>query len=209
LAAWLTLWTFIDWRKRQRFFWGLSLTGATLVLGGELVLPGWIGKFRAGITAYQTYTHAESVIQTLTAPTVGAIINWVVLLLIAVICWRTRKVAATSDTFVSVSALVLATTVVVVPSLSIYNHILLFPAIFVIAGNWTALWSTNVLNRLVALIMGCSLAWPWLTSAALLGATLFVPLGTLQKAWSVPLFSSLAIPVSVLALFGLHVRRAL
>jgi hypothetical protein len=209
LAAWLTLWTLHDWKKRQRFLWGFCVTGAALALGAELVLPGWISEFRDAITAYQQYTHAQSVVQTLTSPTIGAIINWLILVGIALICWRARRIEAKTDAFVAVSSLVLAATVVVVPALSIYNHILLFPSVFLLLRNWDLLWNANPLTRGVGLVAVSSVLWPWVTCLALLAATSFVPLGTIQRAWAVPLFSSLAIPVSVLALFGLYIRRAL
>ena len=208
LAAWLTVWALNDWKKRQRFLWGFALTGGALVVGAEMVLPGWIGQFRAAIAAYQGYTHARSVVQTLTTPTVGAIINWSILLGVAVVCWKAKKVAAESAYFAAVSSLVLATTVVVIPALALYNHVLLLPAVFILLRNWKILWKANILTRAASLIATVCMLWPWLSSLALLAATLFVPLETLQKAWAVPLFSSLAVPLSVLGLFGLYIRRA-
>ena len=186
LAARLTLWTLHDWKKRQRFLWGFCVTGAALALGAELVLPGWISEFRDAITAYQQYTHAQSVVQTLTSPTIGAIINWLILVGIALICWRARRIEAKTDAFVAVSSLVLAATVVVVPALSIYNHILLFPSVFLLLRNWDLLWNANPLTRGVGLVAVSSVLWPWVTCLALLAATSFVPFGNDSKSMGCP-----------------------
>ncbi len=66
--------------------------------------------------------------------------------------------------FSTMFALVLAVTLVIVPSFAPYNQVLLLPAVFLIAASWKELWGRNRLTR-----MACGLAvlvvfWPWLAS---------------------------------------------
>jgi hypothetical protein len=57
-AAWFLLWSLADWRRRQKFVWGFSFCLLALVLGGELLLSGWISSFYNAVVAYRRYTAA-------------------------------------------------------------------------------------------------------------------------------------------------------
>jgi Glycosyltransferase family 87 len=209
LGAWLCLWSLSDWRKRQNFFWGFSITGILLATAGELVLHNWIGRFRLAVDAYRQYTGTQSIFEKLTSPTLGTLINYAVLLVVAVVCWRARKVSDNSTQFVLVSSLVLAATIVTVSTIAPYNQIFLLPAALILIKNWKELWNANHFIRAACWIGAAFLVWPWLSSFALLSASMFVPPALIQKAWWVPMASSLAIPPSVLGLYGLYMRRAL
>jgi hypothetical protein len=51
-------------------------------------------------------------------------------------------------------------------------------------------------------IAAFAVAWPWITSAMLDVALLIYSPARVQSAWSVPLFSSLVIPLAVLGAMG-------
>jgi hypothetical protein len=54
--------------------------------------------------------------------------------------------------------------------------------------------------RLILMICGLLFFWPWLASAALTIASLFLPAESVQTAWAVPLWTILAIPPTVVVL---------
>ena len=45
---------------------------------------------------------------------------------------------------------------------------------------------------------GLMLVWPWLAAFGLCVASLFLPAESVQKAWALPLYTNVAIPVAVL-----------
>ena len=207
IAGWLSFWALSDWKERKGLVWGLGITATALIAGGEIVLPGWIGRFREAIVAYRQYTATQSVFERLTSPTIGTIINLFVLLALALVCWRMRKASLESAQFAITSSLVLAATVVIVSSVAPYNQILLLPAVLILLKNWSTLWSSSPLTRVASVIGSAFILWPWLSTLALLLASPLVPSETLQKAWAAPLYTSLAIPPCIVGLFALYLRN--
>jgi hypothetical protein len=201
VAGWLVLWALSDWRRRQIFFWSFGLTSAIFIAASEYVLPGWLGQFRDAVAAYREYTGgAGSLLDVLATPALGKIIAGAAVIAVAVKGWQLRFASHDSVAFSTMLALILAVTLVIVPSFAPYNQILLLPAVFLIAVSWEELWSRNRLTR-----MACGLAvlivfWPWLASSGLMLASLFLAASSIQKAWAVPLYTSLGIPLVVLGL---------
>jgi Glycosyltransferase family 87 len=206
LAAWLTIWTLADWRRRQSWLWGFLLTGALLAGAGEYVLPGWLGEFVNGLAAYNRYTGGHSLLDVLTPRGGGVLLSVLFLLSTALVCWRLRRALADSPSFRLAIALVLAVTVVVAPMVAPYNQILLLPAIFLILRSWRALWQKGPLIRAGCIFGALIVCWPWLASLALALGSLMLPASSVQRAWAVPLWSSLGIPLVVLGLLALAVR---
>ncbi len=207
VAAWLSLWALSDWKKRRGFLWGLGSTAAALCVAAEIVLPGWIGKFRVAIAAYRQYTGTQSVFERLTTSALGTIINLLILMAVAVVCWRMRKAGPGSVQFGLASSLVLASTVVIVSSVAPYNQILLLPAVLILVRNWRSLWSSNPFTRLASVVGSAFIFWPWFATLALLVSSPFLSAEALQKGWPVPLYPSLAIPACILGLFALYLRN--
>jgi hypothetical protein len=197
LAAWLTLWSLSGWRNRKRWFYGFVLTMTLLVAGGEWILPGWITKFRAAIDAYRQYTQAHSILYVCLGH-VGARVATVILLVgLAVWCWRARSEASDSEAFHWTTALVLAITLLVIPMFALYNFALLLPALMLLIEHSAELWLRSRTSRALMAILAILLAWPWLASLGLSAARLALPLETLHDFWSLPLYTSLMIPVAV------------
>jgi hypothetical protein len=201
LAAWLLLWTFSDWRRRQNLMWGFVSTMGGLFAGAEYILPGWIGRFREAITAYRQYNDgAGSVLDVLITPEWGRVLAGLIVLALAVTGWKVRRAPTDSPVFNVMLGLVLATTVVIVPKAAPYNQILLLPASLIVARHWQTLWQKNLISRLLLLVCGLLIFWPWLAATALTIASLALPPDIVQKAWAWPVWTSLAIPVAVLVL---------
>jgi hypothetical protein len=202
VAGWLVLWALSDWRRRQIFFWSFALTVAVFLLASEYVLPGWIGQFRDAVAAYRQYTGgAGSLLDVLATPILGKILTAAAVIAVAVTGWRVRRAAHDSVAFSTMFSLVLVVTLVIVPSFAPYNQVLLLPAVFLIATSWKELWGRNRLTRLAGGLAVLIVFWPWLASCGLMAASLFLPARSVQRAWTLPLYTSLGIPLVVLGLF--------
>ncbi len=210
MAAWLALWAVSDWRQRRSFVWSFGVTMAILFSASEYVLPGWIGRFREAVSAYREYTQgASSLLEVLTTPAIGKIMVAATVVIVAAVGWQVRRAAHDSVAFSAMLALVLATTVVIVPSFAPYNQVLLLPAVFLIATSWRDLWSRNWLTRVACAVGALVVFWPWLASCGLLLASLILPAESVQRAWSAPLRNSLLLPVVVLGLLVLCAKDRL
>ncbi len=204
-AGWLLLWSVTRWRERRGFTWGFLLTSALLIGGGIYLLPGWIGQFLTGLAAYNRYTGGRSLLDELTTPQMGPILTVLILLSAVVVCWRQRRMPASSAEFNFCLALALVVTVVAAPMIAPYNHLLLFPAVVLIVRSGNVFWRRGRMNQV--LFSGAALIffWSWLAGFAITMASAFVPAATVQRAWAVPLWSSLGVPLVVLALLALAI----
>ena len=203
LAAWLLLWAVSDWRAREGFVWGFAGTLAVLIAGGEAVLPGWIGRFREAVIAYRRYNNgAGSSLDLLFTPALGKALALIVVVGLAVVCWRVRRVSNHDAEFGWMMALMLAATITIAPKEAPYNQVLLIAPILLILRQMRRLWSQSFLSRATILIAAILVLWPWLAALGISLASLFYPSGKLQHAWALPLYTSVAIPLAVFALMA-------
>jgi len=203
LAGWLLLWVSGDWPKRKRL--ALAFTGvmAIEVAAAEVALPGWIGEFRHVLSAYRQYNDgAFSVLQVLLSPLWGNVLAVLVLVATARLCFKQRCVAAGSTAFHWTTALVLAVTLLVVPKTSPYNHILLLPAVLLVARDRRMVWEMAPAARFTLVASAVVLFWPWLAALGLTVVSLFSPTA-LEKVWLAPLYTTVTIPVAVCLLLAI------
>ena len=200
-ALWLLIWVTGDWRERRRLLWSFAASIVVLVVGGEILLPGWIGKFRAASAAYYQYTGGgQSVLDVLLTPLWGKILAAILVLVSIFLLWRIRQAAETTLDFQWSLSLVLATTLLVIPMFAPYNQVLLLPVAMLAVRQVRRLWDGHRMNRVLLVIAAASLLWPWLAAAGLCVALFFLPGSTVQEAWAFPLLTNFAIPVTLLAL---------
>ena len=210
VAGWLLLWAVSDWRRRQQFVWSFALTTAIFLAASEYVLPGWIKEFRDAVAAYRQYTGgAGSLLDVLATPVLGKLLAAAAVLAVVIMGWKARRASHDSEAFSVMLALVLAVTLLIVPSFAPYNQVLLLPAVFLIANSWKDLWSRGGLTRIACGLGLLVVGWPWLASCGLMLASRFVSPSSLQRAWTVPLYTSLGIPLVVLGLLSLCARDRL
>lgn len=200
-AAWLCLWTLARWRQRRGFVWGFGLTLAALTIGGEFLLPGWIGEFRRASYDYLRYTGGgRSVLDVEFTPFFGRLIS---LLLIGVFlywAWRLRGAAAGSLSFGWMLALTMATTLAIIPMFTPYNQVLLIPVLMVLVRAAASSWRQGPFTRFLMVLTGFSIAWPWIAAAGLTLAMLFLPAAVVQRASMAPILTNFLIPTVTLIL---------
>jgi hypothetical protein len=202
-VAWLLLWTLSKWKERRNFLWGFLLTGGLLAAGGACLQSDWLSRFVEGLAAYNRYTGGRSLLDELATSRGGALLTVLFLLGAAMVGWRSRRALAGSREFNLTLAFVLAVTLVVAPMVAPYNQVLLLPAIFLITRSWQSLYQRSSLTRLLCGAAALILFWPWLAALALALASAILPAASVQRAWAVPLWSSLEIPLTVLGLLAL------
>jgi hypothetical protein len=201
---WLVLWAITDWRKRWRFVGSLGATMAGLFAASEYILPGWMARFREAVGAYRQYTGgAGSLLEVLTTPMLGKVIAVAAVMAAAAVGWRFRRVTHDSAAFSTILALILAVTLAIVPTFAPYNQILLLPGVFLIANSWKSLWNRNRPTRAACVVGLLVFFWPWVAACGMTLVWLFLSARALEPAWTVPLYTSVAMPLVVLGLLSL------
>jgi hypothetical protein len=200
LAAWLILWSVSEWRRRKAFVFGFSATLGILFAAGECVLPGWPTQFFHAVAAYRQYTHGASLLDYFTNARWGSILTAVVLSGTAIACGRQRHESEQSPRFVLVFALVLAVTLLIIPTVSTYNQVLLLPAVLILIRHARDLYRQSPLTRMVWILAVSAIFWPWIAALGLTIASFILLAARVQQAWALPFYTSIAIPFAVLGL---------
>jgi hypothetical protein len=202
--CWLAIWTMADWRRRYRWAASFLITMAIQCAASEWYLPHWIPRFWRAIHEYQRYTGATSIMDNL----IGAPWSWALELLafaaMAGVCWRERRQEANSGAFAFTFSLMLAATVVIVPTSANYNQVLLIPALLVLVEEGRTIWERSVANRVLFTITAGLIFWPWISSTALAGLSFILPRETVERAWALPFWTVLQIPMGVTGLMLVH-----
>jgi hypothetical protein len=200
LLLWLAVWTFADWRARYRLMLSFVVTMIILVAASELLLPHWIPRFWEAIHEYRRYTGAASVLDKMTSPSVSLVVALLGGAMIGRICWKERKQPANTESFVGLLCLVLSVTVLIAPNSVLYNQILLLPSVLLFARDWRTIRERGVIGSLAMGVVAVAAVWPWISSIPLAVASFMLRPETVQKFWTVPLWTVWLIPVSVSAL---------
>jgi hypothetical protein len=193
-----------DWRRRYRWAASFLITMAILCAASEWYLPHWIPRFWRAIHEYQRYTGATSVMDNLIGPPWSWAIELLVFAAMAGVCWRERRQAANSSAFAFTFSLMLAATVVVVPTSANYNQVLLIPALLVLVTEGRTIWQRSIANRVLFTMTACLIFWPWLSSTALAVLSFIMPRETVEQAWTLPFWTVLQVPMGVTGLMLIH-----
>jgi hypothetical protein len=210
-VAWLLVWAVSDWRARRRLVFGFGVVMALLLGGAEGVLPGWGRMFAEAVGEYHRYTQNQSVLEVL-VPWLdsGKLLAIVAVLACAFVLWKLRDRAADTAEFGAAAGLVMSLTVLVVPMYAPYNQVLLLPAILVLIRDRARFLPRSRYWRLSYLVGALLVGWQW---AASLNLSAFYLAGARSWAlahWTLPFFSTFALPVWIFALnfFVLKTSRA-
>lgn len=145
LVLWFLLWGASCWHTRKSLLLSFGATFFILLAGAEKALPHWFLYWRESLPAYLAYTGSQPGIERLLGHFVGRIASFAVILLVAAIAWRYRRDSPSSPGFPLALCLVLAATLVIMPtwSLASYNEVLLLPALLWLAGAFEDLTSSS------------------------------------------------------------------
>jgi hypothetical protein len=198
-AGWLVVWAVGDWRSRQRLVWSFLVTLGGLIIAGEILLSGWIGRFRGAAAAYLKYAGSSSLLDMALTPVWGRVAAGLVIVVVTYMCWSWRRAMEKSELFRWNMAIVLSTILVVIPKFSPYNQLLLIPALLLLAAGASRLWKASVVSRLCVALVASVILLPWLSALALDISLLFLPQAVVERGWALPLWTSWVIPFPLLA----------
>lgn len=205
LAGWLLLWSSGAWRSRARFAASFLVSFAALILGGEYLLPAWITKFRESSKAYLDYAAGGSLLEDMLAPRAGIAVAYLIAIALALLCWRRRHWSAEDPRFRETVCLVLAVTVIVIPMFPPHYQLLLLPGALLLLRYRHQLWLEGMVGRVLLLLAAFCLFWQWVSAAVLVPASL---LGiNVEKAWHLPLWTTVLLPIPLAACLLLATRR--
>jgi hypothetical protein len=206
LIPWLALWTASDWRRRRFLAWGFLGTMFLLIVASEWLLPGWIGDFVGVARAYSHYTYGHSIFDVWFMPSFGPLASALLLAIVLGLCWAHRREPANSTRFLLDISLVLAATVVVIPTLAPHAQLLLLPGFLCLLHHQAFPQTSSSWIRIFRGAVWILFAWPWVSAFILLLAGLRYPTTALVCSWEVPLYSSAVLPVAVFLVLAILVR---
>lgn len=210
LAAWLLFWTLGNWRRRQSFAWSFVISFIVLIGASQALLPGWVARFRNAAHAYWQYTGGGKSVLDLVLPSVASkALSAILLVTLFLWLWRARHSPPETPHFRWSLALVCSVTLVVIPTYAPYNQLLLLPSLIAVWEEIPAMARKGVVARLLLVLAGFALLWPWFSALALCVARLFLAAQVVQQAWAIPLYTSLHIPLAVVAVAWLGTATAL
>ena len=213
VVLWFLLWSVSGWKQRQRLFWSFVVTMAAFLVASEVMLPGWISQFLKAVREYPTYGTDPSILRVLLPQWLAVLCEAMLIILLAVLCWRWRKALPGSQHFALALACVSSVTLVVLPKLAAYNQLLLVPALLVLIQRYGKLGQVRFLVR--AMIKGafaCQI-WQWLAATVISILAIVLPADGLRSFAEVPLYALLALsPLTLIAVmlytFSLRARSA-
>jgi hypothetical protein len=166
LGAFLLLWTVSRWGSRKSFAIGLGAGLLALAGGAEVVLPGWFGMWRDGLSRYLGYVrpslfgsvfgHGEWV--------AGA----VAIAGAAWVFWRARRREAGSPEFSLAIAVALLVPTFLIRNIANgkYDYVLLIPAAVWLFGPGLALRRRSMTAALTWALAVNAILWEWLAATA-------------------------------------------
>jgi len=200
LLFWLTTWTLAGWRRRYRWAASFLLSMVILCAASEWYLPHWIPRFWQAIREYRSFTGEVSVMDKLIDAPWSRALEFLVFVLMIWACWRDRRPAADTNAFAFTLSLVLATTVLIVPTYGPYNQVLLIPALLIMLKERRTIWQRSVANRALSVITIGLVAWPWISCTALAGLSFLLLPELVERGWAIPFWTVLQAPLAVAGL---------
>lgn len=205
LIPWLALWAIASWRKRGALLWSFLASMFVLCLTSQWLIPGWISSFLGVVRAYRHYTYGHSLLDVWFRSN-GEFFAAGIVIAVVAYCWRYRSQPAGSLAFSRVISLLLAATLVVIPTLAPHAQLLLIPGFFCLLRDRSAL-PANTPARLSSAAW-VLLAWPWIAALGLLLPSLMISPAALLQFWQLPLYVSPVLPLALLCALAsaLHAR---
>ena len=162
VAAWFLFWALVGWKDRKKLIISFTATMIVLCAGASLLLPGWVGDWRAGASSYVGYTAGVPAhVQVVFGNNAGAVIGLALCAGVAILCWKTRNDLASSDRFRLIPPLILAVSMAVTPLWHEYDHMFLLPAVLLIFSWRDEFRRLKPFAGAVLLLCAIVFAWQW------------------------------------------------
>jgi hypothetical protein len=167
VIGFLLLWAASSWRSRKNFAIAFAGTMAVLLVGAEIILPGWFGLWRQQLHAYVGYV-APPLLQTFLGKTWGITMEAFALVFGAMQFLRWRKEPAGSAQFNYSWIAALSITVLLCPNAAgaKYNQVLLIPVALWLFTAGSTLARRGGLVRITWLVAVNVLLWQWMLASA-------------------------------------------
>jgi len=191
--AWFLLWAMGDLRKRWRLPAGFAAALVLLAGAGELILPGWLPDFLAGLVAYRKYGPIRTLLQLALGDRLGMAAAAVLIAVLLVWGWMHRTDGADSQAFAFTLSGFLLGSALALPLMPPFNQVLLILPLLIILRDWSRL---PLFGRVAFVV--CA-AWPWMVSLVLLASR--VPVRSLRPVPLLPSALALFFPVLLTLLF--------
>ncbi len=202
LVPWLGLWTIARWRERRSLAWGFLGGMAVLLAGSEILLRGWTADFLRVAIAYRKYTYGHSLIDIWFSTHGEPFVAIAFCLGVIVLCSKYLLAPAQGMPFFLVCCLVLAATLVVIPTIEPHAQLLILPCALVLVRYRNFIWEGGRLHRLLFVATVCLFGWEWIAALGLTLAAIWLPHRTLVGWWMLPLYTSPLLPLAMLLSCG-------
>jgi len=197
----MIMWLAGDWRERRRWLWGFGSTIVALAVASEYILPGWIFRFYEAIRSYTIYIGRTSFLDLLLTPRWGGMGRALIVLIVVWVCWKSRELAPDASGSRRALSLALVAAVCIAPNRATYNQVLLLPGLFLLFGEGKSFQQGGIFIRQLKRVVWGLLVWPWLASGFLtLARAVFHAESLVLRAWQLPLYTTLSLPVVLLVL---------
>lgn len=197
LVPWLLLWTLSDWRHRHRLLWSFLLAWSGLAGISDLLVRGWIPEFLHSVSSYVGYTHAGSILDILLKGEIAKAVAVTLVAIVAVSCWQFRSREANSREFMFCTGLVLAISLVVIPTLAPHGQMLLIPGIFLLIRSGKTIWKGARVGRDALIGAGLIIGWPWVGAIGFSAAAIMFGFDTPRRFWLLPVSTIPLAPLAV------------
>jgi Glycosyltransferase family 87 len=208
--GYLLLWSLSDRRRAQ--FWAGFLTTLAFLVGSSLFLwPRWIEQWIKILLGYHRYATPPLITVLLGgwSPYLGKALIIVLLGVCCLLVWRNRRATPDSlDFWWTLSLLLAITSVTLLPGQAIYDHVILFPGIFLLLRYRRELSNAGRVPRTLLVIGAVVLFWPYAAAFALivLRPLLSPDVFNSTAVFALPIRTAASLPFAVLALLAWMTR---
>jgi hypothetical protein len=168
LFAFLIVWVAGDWKARKGFVIGFGVVAISLLVGSELILPGWFWYWCDAIGEYIRWHRGSLLAESLGLRAAPAV-TWILVLLCGFVFWRCRAEAAGTIRFNFAVVSAFSLTSLILPNAgggSFYNQILLVPVILWLFTSGRALARNYAPAGMTYILAVAGLAAQWILAFA-------------------------------------------
>ncbi len=162
VLLWFLLWTLGNFAQRWKLAASFCGSLALLIGVGEILLPGWVRDFLAGIAAYRKYFPTTSLLRFTLGDTIGTAAGIAIVIGLLIFAWKNWAREESWDQFVVALSAFFVATSLVLPLMVPANQVLLLLPLLATLKNWPAQ------RRFTRLTLFTIAAWPSIAALVLL-----------------------------------------